>query len=158
MNHSLPWPGDTVSDVLQSLSARSVIYCLSELQEPWGFEAEAMQVAKFHLVINGSCRLELDGHGPVPLAAGDLVLLPHGDAHTVRTSPAHQCGASIRSWRQPSRRGRQADIWRPWRYHQAAVRRLRPGRTSPRPARTLLPRLLRLDAATAGPAAWLTPF
>ncbi len=80
-------PRDAVSDVLQSLSVRSVIYCLSQLREPWGFGVEGAQVAKFHLVLSGSCWLELDGYDPASIAAGELVLLPHGDPHTVRDQP-----------------------------------------------------------------------
>ena len=87
-------PRDTVSDVLQSLSVRSVIYCLSQLREPWGFGVEGAQVAKFHLVLSGSCWLELDGYDPARLSAGELVLSPHGDPHTVRDQP----GSPVRAW------------------------------------------------------------
>src|ERR1700720_4328925 len=44
-------PLDAVSDVLQALSVRSVVYCLSELRQPWGFRFECAQVAKFDLVL-----------------------------------------------------------------------------------------------------------
>lgn len=75
-------PSDIVSGVLQTLSVRSVIYCVSELRSPWGFEVEGEPVAKFHLVLEGSALL-VSGSEERPLAAGDLVVLPRGTAHTL---------------------------------------------------------------------------
>lgn len=151
-------PRDTVSDVLQSLSVRSVIYCLSELQEPWGFGVEGAQVAKFHLVLSGSCWLELDGHDPAPLAAGELVLLPHGDAHTMRGQPGSQVRRldDILADNPPGVDGKLAYGGR------GATTKLLCGGFGlagplPDPVRTLLPRLLRFDAAATGLAAWLAP-
>jgi hypothetical protein len=46
------------------------------------------EVAAFHLVLGGSGVLELDGLDPLTLEAGDLVLLPRGDAHVVRDEPS----------------------------------------------------------------------
>lgn len=56
---------------------------MSELRAPWGFWVERSNVAKFHLVLAGSCRLRLHDRVPIELAAGDLVLLPRGDAHSL---------------------------------------------------------------------------
>ena len=39
--------------------------------------------AGFHLVIAGSCVLDVDDSPPVALAAGDIALLPHGESHAV---------------------------------------------------------------------------
>jgi hypothetical protein len=131
---------------------------LSELQEPRGFEAEGGQVEKFHLVVNGSCRLELDGHGPVPLAAGDLVLLSHDGAHTVRNQP----GSPVRSLDQILADNPSGEDGKPtYGGHGATTRLLCGGfglaEPLPDPDRTLLARLLLFGAITAGPAARLTP-
>jgi AraC family transcriptional regulator, activator of mtrCDE len=40
--------------------------------------------AYFHMVTQGSVELDRPGFGPLRLEAGDILLLPHGDAHTVR--------------------------------------------------------------------------
>lgn len=151
-------PQDAVSDVLQSLSVRSAIYCLSELRAPWGFRVEGAQVAKFHLVLSGACWLELDGHDPARVAAGELVLLPHGDPHTVRDQP----GSPVRGLDRiladhpPDADGRLA-----YGGSGAMTRLLCGGfglaEPLPDPVRALLPRLLRLDAAASGLAAWLEP-
>ena len=37
----------------------------------------------FHVLLQGEAWLELPGAAPVPLRAGDVVLLPHGDAHAL---------------------------------------------------------------------------
>jgi AraC-like DNA-binding protein/mannose-6-phosphate isomerase-like protein (cupin superfamily) len=74
---------DSVSDALRSLSVHSSVFCTSELRAPWGFRVEHSTVAKFHLVLTGSCRLRLDDRHPLELGPGDLVLLPRGDAHSL---------------------------------------------------------------------------
>src|SRR5215469_3722546 len=66
---------DAVTDLLTSLKVHSSVYCLSELRSPWGFEVDGANVAKFHFVLEGSCWLRLDGHEPVLLRAGDVVVL-----------------------------------------------------------------------------------
>ena len=50
--------------------------------------------AAFHLVIAGSCVLDVDASPPVTLAAGDIALLPHGETHVVRgiTTPRDRTG------------------------------------------------------------------
>jgi len=50
----------------------------------------------FHIVAQGECILDRPGHAPVPLKAGDVVLLSHGDAHVLRAAGA--------------RRGEQANV------------------------------------------------
>jgi AraC-like DNA-binding protein len=78
---------DTVSDVLRSLRVRSTVFCLAELDRPWGFAVPARDVASFHVVLKGGGILDVDGHASVPLAIGDLAILPHADAHVVRDEP-----------------------------------------------------------------------
>jgi AraC-like DNA-binding protein len=151
-------PHDAVSDLLQSLSVRSVIYCLSELRQPWGFRVEGAQVAKFHLVLSGSCWLELDGHDPARIAAGELVLLPDGDPHTVRDQPGSPVQGldRILASHPPGADGRLA-----YGGSGATTKLLCGGfglaGPLPDPVRTLLPRLLRFDVTASGLAAWLGP-
>ena len=52
--------------------------------------------APFHLVLAGCCVLEPDGGAPLKLAAGDLVLLPHGHAHRVREAQSGVAGGTLR--------------------------------------------------------------
>ena len=78
---------DTVSDLLRSLRVRSNVFCLATMRAPWGFSVPARDVASFHIVLDGGGVLEVDGEPPLELARGDLVVLPHGDAHVVRDRP-----------------------------------------------------------------------
>ena len=76
-------PRDTVTELLAGLTVRSSVYCRSDLGAPWGFEVDGANIAKFHLVLDGACWLSLDGHDPVPLRQGELVVLPAGQRHTI---------------------------------------------------------------------------
>jgi AraC family transcriptional activator of mtrCDE len=80
-------PRDAVAELLATLRVRSTVYCLSELRAPWGFEVDGTNVAKFHLVLTGSCWLNLAGHEPARLQAGDLVILSRGERHVMHDRP-----------------------------------------------------------------------
>jgi AraC-like DNA-binding protein len=77
---------DDLSELLERISVRSVVYCRSELGAPWGFRVDTSAAAKFHLVLSGQARLTLDdpGRTAAELAAGDLVLLAHGSGHLMQ--------------------------------------------------------------------------
>ncbi len=63
------------------------LYCQSEMTARWGFRVAARSSPVFHLLTAGSAWLEVEGDPqPVSLDAGDLVILPRGDAHLVRDS------------------------------------------------------------------------
>src|SRR5262249_36905280 len=80
-------PDDPVSEVLRGVRVHSSVYCVSELGAPWGFHVEDSSVAKFHLVLDGSCVLALDSGEQIEVGCGDLVLLPTGAGHAVRDRP-----------------------------------------------------------------------
>lgn len=80
---------DELSDVLQGVRFRRAIFCRSDLTAPWGFSVLGRDFATFHLVTRGKCCVDVDGvDGRVWLSAGDLVILPLGNAHVVRDSPS----------------------------------------------------------------------
>src|SRR5713226_6925292 len=80
---------DVLSDILQSIHLRSTLYCRATMSAPWGFRVSARAVASFHIVTGGRCWLTVEGvDGPVLLGEGDLVILPHGRAHTMTDHPA----------------------------------------------------------------------
>jgi AraC family transcriptional regulator, alkane utilization regulator len=77
-----------VAQLLGLIRVRSTVYCRSVMRAPWGFGVVARPVAAFHLVTGGSCWLEVEGEDQaVALGAGDLVILPRGSAHQVRSDP-----------------------------------------------------------------------
>jgi AraC-like DNA-binding protein len=74
---------DVVSVALTSLNVRSSVFCLSDMRAPWGFRVDGGDVPKFHLILVGSAHLALEGHDPIALCAGDLIVLPRGQAHDI---------------------------------------------------------------------------
>jgi AraC-like DNA-binding protein len=65
---------------------------------PWGLELEEMKgCIRFHYVTRGSCWLAVEdvAHPRIALSGGDLAVLPHGHAHTVREQPRSRV-ASLR--------------------------------------------------------------
>jgi AraC family transcriptional regulator, alkane utilization regulator len=79
---------DVVSDLLRRVRIRSTVFCRSFMSAPWGFGVEAHGNPAFHLMTTGSGWLEVDGNvEQIPLAPGDLVVLPAGRRHWVRDAP-----------------------------------------------------------------------
>lgn len=66
---------------------RTVVYCYSELRAPWGFSVPAHGFASFHVVLEGECLLEVEGHGRRRLGPGDTAIVVRGAAHAVRSAP-----------------------------------------------------------------------
>jgi AraC-like DNA-binding protein/mannose-6-phosphate isomerase-like protein (cupin superfamily) len=78
---------DGLSEVLLRLSVNSTVFCFF-MSSPWGFKVPARPVPAFHILTSGAAWLEVEGMPqPVRLSAGDLVILPRGQAHVVRNSP-----------------------------------------------------------------------
>lgn len=79
---------DGLSQLLLRLTVTSTVYCLSHMTSPWGFKVPARPRPAFHLLTSGSAWLEVeDRPDQVRLGAGDLVVLPRGEAHMVRDTP-----------------------------------------------------------------------
>jgi AraC-like DNA-binding protein len=79
---------DVLSEVLRAVRVRSTVWCLSDLAEPWAFGVAPREAASFHLVLGGRGVLDVDGVArDVEIAAGNLVVLPHGHGHALRDGP-----------------------------------------------------------------------
>jgi AraC-like DNA-binding protein len=79
---------DAVDSLLRDLRVSSTLFCRSKLSAPWGFGVRAHGRAAFHVVTKGGCWLQVDDDTEArPLQAGDLVILPRGDAHSLRDDP-----------------------------------------------------------------------
>src|SRR5687767_2061345 len=77
---------DPLGEALHHLRMRGVFYSRCELTAPWGIELPAIPDSlMFHVVISGSCWLEVSGAEPLRLHPGDLALVPHGAGHGLRS-------------------------------------------------------------------------
>jgi AraC-like DNA-binding protein len=78
---------DVLSDVLATLRLHSTVFAHAEMPAPWGVRAEGRDGHwAFHLILRGTCWLEVDGHAARQVGAGDVILLPRGSEHVLRDS------------------------------------------------------------------------
>ena len=81
-------PKPLFADLLRGIHLRNSFYFRAEFRAPWGFSI-ADHGTVFHVVVRGSCWLQTKGVAkPVPLSAGDFVVVTRGAAHTMRDAPA----------------------------------------------------------------------
>jgi AraC-like DNA-binding protein len=67
---------DPLSEVITLLQPRAVFSRRISGSGRWGVRYSAFGEPSFCAVLEGSCRLAIDGHDPLTLQAGDFVLLP----------------------------------------------------------------------------------
>src|SRR5262245_30053735 len=67
---------DPLSEVITLLQPRAVFARPISGAGRWGVRYSAFGQPSFCAVLDGSCRLTVDGHRPLTLEAGDFVLLP----------------------------------------------------------------------------------
>ncbi len=94
----LGWEGvwrRTMDDALTRLAQLTRVHprldLLCRFADSWALphDPEPDGAAPFHIVSRGSCTLELpDQRRSLPLVAGDVVVLPHGARHTMRSDTA----------------------------------------------------------------------
>jgi AraC-like DNA-binding protein len=79
---------DPLGEALHHLRMRGVFYSRCEFTSPWGLDLPAIADSlMFHVVMNGTCWLEITGNEPLRLQPGDLALVPHGTGHLLRSDP-----------------------------------------------------------------------
>ncbi|MFT3752539.1 MAG: AraC family transcriptional regulator [Paludibacter sp.] len=90
---------DPLSDVLRSVRLRGSVFFHVSCRDQWAAYAPssrevapavmpgAEHVIEYHLFVKGGGWVAVDGEPPLRLQEGDIVMLPHGDAHTVSSAP-----------------------------------------------------------------------
>lgn len=85
---------DVLTDVLNALELKGWLSSRTEMTAHWRFEFEAGPDLIFHVLSRGGGLLKVAWEPePIQLFDGDLMLFPHGDAHTIAdslTSPLSQ--------------------------------------------------------------------
>ncbi|MVU78204.1 helix-turn-helix domain-containing protein [Nocardia sp. ET3-3] len=77
---------DVLSDAVAALTTAPALSVHIRARAPWGLRFGGRRGFGFHVVVRGECLLLRDGAGPVPLQAGDVVLVPGGVVHTLADS------------------------------------------------------------------------
>jgi AraC-like DNA-binding protein len=90
---------DILSDVLRAVRLRGAVFYYIKGSSPWVAEAPPAReiipgimpgvehMLEFHGVVEGACWAGLIGEPSVRLHAGDVILFPQGDAHTIGSAP-----------------------------------------------------------------------
>ncbi|MCA9554302.1 MAG: cupin domain-containing protein, partial [Myxococcales bacterium] len=71
-----PAPTDPLAQVIALLQPRTVFSKGISGAGRWGVRYSEFGQPSFCAVVEGRCRLAVDGHAPITLEAGDFVLLP----------------------------------------------------------------------------------
>src|SRR5689334_7668864 len=86
---------DVLSDVLRVVRLTSAVFFTARLSSPWSIESpppdqlaralklRAESIALFHVQVEGHCLISIEGHAPLRMEAGDVIIFPHGDAHVM---------------------------------------------------------------------------
>ena len=91
---------DALSEALKSVRMTGAIFYRAECTSPWGFAIPPLhdyahllapdteRVLSYHLMTQGTATVRFgDGH-EVPVAAGDVLIVPHGDPHVISNGHA----------------------------------------------------------------------
>jgi AraC-like DNA-binding protein len=78
---------DIVADVVSTTRRGTLMYARNRFHAPWGASFPDGLVASLHVIAAGACWLTVDGHDPVQLTRGDVVLIPSGVAHRLSDVP-----------------------------------------------------------------------
>lgn len=91
--------GDVLSDVLRAGKLTGALFFLVDAAPPWKVAVpdartfapiilpHAQHVISYHVVTRGACSGALIGGPPVALAAGDILVFPHGDPYVISSAP-----------------------------------------------------------------------
>src|SRR5690348_12939976 len=104
---------DALSDVLQAVRLSGAIFFDVRASDPWVAETPAGKqivgrmfpaaehLISYHAITRGRCWICVGDEAPMMLAAGDIVVIPHGDAHVLSTEPGMRGTEDLERYRPP---------------------------------------------------------
>jgi AraC-like DNA-binding protein len=107
--------GDALSDVLQAVRLSGAAFFRIEASSPWVAQApparrvaslvlpHAQHVFEYHVLTEGDCWARVGDDAPVHMRAGDIVVLPHGDAHCMSSEPDLRARADLSVFQRAAR-------------------------------------------------------
>jgi AraC family transcriptional activator of mtrCDE len=79
---------DILDDILETLKLKGALYFRTDFSGPWGVTVPDLgQAARFHLVVQGQCRVELASGQTADLGPGDMIMIPKGQSHILADAP-----------------------------------------------------------------------
>jgi AraC-like DNA-binding protein len=142
--------------VLRELRFESAAYRWLELGTPFRIGFDEPELRGVHLVVEGECEIVLADGCVEPLATGDLVVLPCGGAHEIRSFAAQarlESGFAL-AMRTPGTRLRAGGAGA----RAVVVCGAFVVREQHHPALRGLPHVIRVPGTDGRPAAWLAPY
>jgi AraC-like DNA-binding protein len=104
---------DPLSDVLRAVRLTGAFFFDVRATDPWVAETPRGQsvvaamfpgsehLISYHLILDGSCWIRLDGEPDMQLVAGDIVVMPHGDTHVLSSTPGLRRSPEMKMYRMP---------------------------------------------------------
>src|SRR5262245_12239966 len=104
---------DALSQALNSVRMTGAIFADVICTAPWGFANPAMErvahvlapgtegVVGYHLITEGKAVVRFEGAADLTVTAGDVVIVPHGDPHTVTNGAPSELidgGSALGRW------------------------------------------------------------
>ena len=105
---------DALSDVLRAVRLKGAIFFDVHASDPWAAETPAgTQIVRrmfpaaehlicYHAITHGTCWACVSNQPPLPLTAGDVVVIPHGHAHVLSTAPGMRGVQDVGRYRAPN--------------------------------------------------------
>lgn len=90
---------DILSDVLRVVRLSGAVFFTAEFSAPWALDSpnpqllasivlpDAECVVLFHILTEGECFVFCKTHTPAKMEAGDVIIFPHGEPHTMCSHP-----------------------------------------------------------------------
>lgn len=149
---------DALADVLTTIRLRSAVFCRADVTAPWGVSTKGLDGGIFHAVLSGHCTSMVGSAPPIALSPGDVILLPHGDAHVMADRPGRRA-VPIRGLVRSSDDGGVASLCTGGGGERTVLvcGRFDFERRAPHPLLSLLPRAIHLRASDPPLAHWLAP-
>ena len=79
---------DVLSDILHAVHLSGTLLGRAEFSAPWGATSKGMSAPVFHMILSGHGFITLEGETPIPIATGDLMMMPHGHVHSIQSDPS----------------------------------------------------------------------
>jgi AraC-like DNA-binding protein len=104
---------DPLSDVLRAVRLTGAFFFDVQAREPWVAETPRSQAVvgamfpgsehmiSYHLILDGTCWVRLEGEPDMQLSSGDIVVLPHGDTHVLSSTPGLRRSPDMKMYRMP---------------------------------------------------------